>query len=290
MKRSIENTVKKGMLLFAATLLCTGCGSKNVLNSSENKLKSNVAADVGEEVNLQTVSRKEELKKDGEQAEIVNKAENIVQEAETGYPDREIREEYNDNEHTFEKMVMLNDKLYVDTGEISNTPRCGVMDFDFDSSVEQGVPTENHQTNFGTGYGGQYSTRENRIEICIDGVWHIFAYNENHLEGVSMRVLDHTDHSLTLEFTNDTENELTYGEYYLLEAFNEENAAWESVAIKNDVGFIDIAYIIESNGISRNSVDLATIYGNLLKGKYRIVKEINLYDNYTFMAEFDIVD
>ena len=73
------------------------------------------------------------------------------------------------------RMVKLDDKLYYDTGKVSNAARCGVMDFELDSSVESGQPTENNQTNFGTGYGGQYGVDENEIEVLLDGEWHIFS-------------------------------------------------------------------------------------------------------------------
>ena len=43
----------------------------------------------------------------------------------------------------FVRMVMLNDKLYVDTNETSSMLRCGNADFGFDSSVEKGNPTQN---------------------------------------------------------------------------------------------------------------------------------------------------
>ena len=73
------------------------------------------------------------------------------------------------------RMVKLDDKLYYDTGKVSNAARCGVMDFELDSSVESGQPMENNQTNFGTGYGGQYGMDENEIEVLLDGEWHIFS-------------------------------------------------------------------------------------------------------------------
>lgn len=73
------------------------------------------------------------------------------------------------------RMVKLDDKLYYDTGKVSNAARCGVMDFELDSSVESGQPTENNQTNFGIGYGGQYGSNGNEIEVLINGEWHIFS-------------------------------------------------------------------------------------------------------------------
>lgn len=148
----------------------------------------------------------------------------------------------------FVRMAMVNDKLFVDTGEVSNALRCGNMDFNFDSSVEQGAPTENYQTNFGTGYGGQYSIRENRIEIYFDEEWHIFACNENSLEGVSIEVTENTNHSLTLEVRNDTDLSVQYGDYYTLEIFDEEISTWIPVPYKDsEIAFDDLAYMPEKN-------------------------------------------
>jgi hypothetical protein len=74
-------------------------------------------------------------------------------------------------------MVMFNDKLYYDTGTIDNGEgRCGVMDGSITSKCDYNeIPTENNQSNFGTGYGIQYGRVEGEIEVYIDGDWHIFT-------------------------------------------------------------------------------------------------------------------
>lgn len=198
----------------------------------------------------------------------------------------------------FVRMAMVNDKLFVDTGESSAlVKKCGNMDFNFVSSVEQGAPTENYQTNFGTGYGGQYSIRENRIEIYFDEEWHIFACNENSLEGVSMEVTENTNHSLTLEVRNDTDLSVQYGDYYTLEMFDEEISTWIPVPYKDsEIAFDDLAYMPEKNKPVPWSVDWTQMYGELEAGTYRIVKPVDeIHENgeltfYTYMAEFEVVD
>jgi hypothetical protein len=74
-------------------------------------------------------------------------------------------------------MVMFNDKLYYDTGTIDNGGgRCGMMDGSITSKCnDYEIPTENNQSNFGTGYGIQYGRVESEIEVCIDGDWHVFT-------------------------------------------------------------------------------------------------------------------
>jgi hypothetical protein len=74
-------------------------------------------------------------------------------------------------------IVMFNDKLYYDTGSIDEFGgSCGVMDGNITSKCDYNeIPTENNQSNFGTGYGIQYGRVESEIEVCIDGDWHVFT-------------------------------------------------------------------------------------------------------------------
>ncbi|MBQ4524010.1 MAG: hypothetical protein IJA10_13825 [Lachnospiraceae bacterium] len=197
----------------------------------------------------------------------------------------------------FVRMVMLNDKLYVDTKETSSMLRCGNADFGFDSSVEKGKPTQNYQTNFGTGYAGQYSIRENRVEICIDDVWHVFAYQENDLEGVTMEVTENTKHTITMEIKNTTDSKLQYGDDYSLEKYEEDIDTWTGVPYLNsDIGFHDIAYPVEKGKNSTWSADWMNLYGELEEGKYRVVKEVQVWQEsgevsfHTLTAEFEIIE
>lgn len=77
-------------------------------------------------------------------------------------------------------MVMVNDKLYYDTGrESSLEARCGNMDGQITSTVDgTEIPTENNQSNFGEGFGFQYGSEENTIEIFMNEKWIVFEYRE----------------------------------------------------------------------------------------------------------------
>ncbi|MCD8130729.1 MAG: hypothetical protein LUE16_05540 [Lachnospiraceae bacterium] len=57
-------------------------------------------------------------------------------------------------------LVMVNGSLYCSTGKESTmTARCGMMDGEITSSVESTeIPSEDNQSNFGTGYGYQYGS------------------------------------------------------------------------------------------------------------------------------------
>lgn len=72
-------------------------------------------------------------------------------------------------------MVMVNGVLYQDTGKLSTLDgRCGTMDGEITSSVDSTQsPTENDQSNFGTGYGYQI-TGEDTLEILIHDQWCVF--------------------------------------------------------------------------------------------------------------------
>lgn len=74
-------------------------------------------------------------------------------------------------------MVMVDGKLYLDTGmESSVEARCGVMDGEITSSVDgTKKPTQDEESNFGTGYGYQYGPQEGTIEIFMNEKWWVFA-------------------------------------------------------------------------------------------------------------------
>jgi len=73
-------------------------------------------------------------------------------------------------------MVMVDGFLYYDTGKESTLEgRCGMMDGEITSSVDASeIPTEDNQSNFGTGFGYQYGIN-NSIDIQMeDGTWFVF--------------------------------------------------------------------------------------------------------------------
>lgn len=76
-------------------------------------------------------------------------------------------------------MVMVNDKLYYDTGEESIVEgRCGVMDGKITSSVDASeIPTEDNQSNFGTGFEYRYGD-DDTIEIFMNEKWIVFEHRE----------------------------------------------------------------------------------------------------------------
>lgn len=84
--------------------------------------------------------------------------------------------EWEHAEYDYPAMIMVQDVLYYDSGEISTEARCGMMDGEITTMAEP-VPSENDQSNFGIGYGYQYGT-ENTIDVCMDDGWHTFVLYE----------------------------------------------------------------------------------------------------------------
>lgn len=86
-------------------------------------------------------------------------------------------------------MVMVNGKLYYDTGKESTiTRRCGNMDGEITSTVDgTEIPYENNQSNFGYGYGYQYGS-DDTIDVYINDKWFVFEYSKGN--GNKLRFMD----------------------------------------------------------------------------------------------------
>lgn len=71
-------------------------------------------------------------------------------------------------EETKQLLLMVDDALYYCIGlPADEVAKCGVMDGEIETSVEDDeIPTQNNQSNFGTGYGWQ-RTRHNEVEVYM---------------------------------------------------------------------------------------------------------------------------
>lgn len=217
--------------------------------------------------------------------------------------DKTISDGTETEEDNFCPMVMLEGKLYADTGETNSMPRCGVMDGTISLSTDGETPTVDNQSNFGKNIGFQRGMRENRIEICLDNVWHIFAYNEDNLDGVELAVKDVSESGAVVVVHNSSDYPITYGEDFLLEV-RESSGEWRAVPIaaEGNYGFNDLGYPAECGTSREWTVDWAWLYGELKPGHYRIVKSIlseaksegmetlgsGSYVEYFLMCEFDL--
>lgn len=79
-----------------------------------------------------------------------------------------------DEDFSAAPMMVINGRLYYDTGEVSDNPVFSELDGRLKNSVLSGqVPGAEGESNFGTGYGYRYGINDT-VEVEIDGVRHIF--------------------------------------------------------------------------------------------------------------------
>lgn len=76
--------------------------------------------------------------------------------------------------------VMIDGIIYADTGRESTTTSRRT---DFDGEITSTVsgdkqPTENDQSNFGTGFGYQFGEQEGTVDLYINGKWWLYATDE----------------------------------------------------------------------------------------------------------------
>ena len=93
---------------------------------------------------------------------------------ESGGTEHSLSEKGNAADSTPALFLQVDDALYWDTGRISTIFRCGMMDGEITSTVAASeTPSQDNQSNFGSGYGYQYSGSDT-IDVNIDDQWHIF--------------------------------------------------------------------------------------------------------------------
>lgn len=82
-----------------------------------------------------------------------------------------------------------------------------------------------------------------------------------------------TNTSATIIIENKTESPIGYGEEYRID--KQINGEWRELKVKDEDYIIDaIGYLIDGGKETEEKVDWADLYGELKKGKYRLVKEI----------------
>ena len=189
---------------------------------------------------------------------------------------------------------MYDGKLYIDTGEVESGLKCGVMDINFTTIIPSDqVPSKDGEANFASeSNGAQIGRRDNRMVAYAGGEWRIFAYNEDTLNGMTMSVSNPTASSLTLIFDNKYRKEFTFGEWFMIEKYDEEHKEW--MPLEQLCEYTSIGYIIKAAAVTEHEIDFTWLYGELDSGEYRIienvldVREPGAFDTYWFMAEFTI--
>ena len=209
----------------------------------------------------------------------------------------EIKEETVDIEILVEipRMVMVDGVLYKDTGMLSHVLRCGMMDGEITSTVNEGEePVKNNQSNFGKDYG--YQVIEGRIEVSMEDGWHIFSKEEMDW-GITLSTQNETSTGLVILCTREGGNptgELQTGGWYVLETL--QDGAWKEAPCFAEVAWTQEAWVIMPSSTAKWEVDWNWLYGELPTGIYRIGKRFmnfrntGNYDSKMFYAEFAIVD
>ena len=194
------------------------------------------------------------------------------------------------------RMVMVDGTLYQQTYIVSHTLRCGVLDGEITSTVEAGEkPTENDQSNFGTGYEYQRGPK-GTIQINMDDKWWIFAEEEVSW-GITLSAKNVTSTGLTIvceQAGGNPTGELQTGSYYILETL--QDGTWNEVDCIAQVAWTSEAWIITQDSTVSWDVDWEWLYRKLSPGIYRIGKNImdfrgaGDYDSKMFYAEFAIIE
>lgn len=72
--------------------------------------------------------------------------------------------------------IMVNGTVYYRTGRTNNVARCGVMDGYITSEcIPSKLPSEDNQSNFGSGFGYQFGSSDDTIDVYIDNNWQVFT-------------------------------------------------------------------------------------------------------------------
>ena len=115
----------------------------------------------------------------------------------------------------------------------------------------------------------------------------------NTLEGVTMHMKNYNAAGGAVEISNESGRELIYGDWYEIQVYQDGN--WCSVSlIIDNIGFHDIGYPVTDQSKSVWEINWSYFYGELPKGKYRIVKDISDirepgdFTTYYIMTEFEI--
>lgn len=193
-------------------------------------------------------------------------------------------------------MVMVGGVLYLDTGRESDiTARCGVMDGEISSSVDASeIPTQDDESNFGSGYGYQFVTADS-IDVCIDGSWCRFQ-SEGDPWGITLHVDTATPTTATVTCTQAggaPTGLLETGSNYRLEVLVDDQ--WTAVAALAEVSWTTEAWTIPFEDAVQWAFDWDFLYGTLPPGDYRLAKEImdfrsaGDYSTSTYYAYFSIL-
>ena len=119
------------------------------------------------------------------------------------------------------------------------------------------------------------------------------TYELNTLDGVTMQLEKYTSSGGDVEIRNETDKEITFGDWYEIQA--EVNGKWFPLPyIIENATFHQVAYNAPKDETVIHEVEWDVLYGELPKGRYRIIKDMldfrgtGDYTKYYLVAEFEI--
>ena len=119
------------------------------------------------------------------------------------------------------------------------------------------------------------------------------TYELNTLDGVTMQMEKYTSSGGDVEIRNETDKEIIFGDWYVIQS--ETNGKWKTMPYKvKNVGFHEVAYNAPKDETVIHEVKWDVLYGELPKGRYRIIKDMldfrgtGDYTEYYLAAEFEI--
>ena len=185
-----------------------------------------------------------------------------------------------------ERIVMVNGKLYYDTGKESTIDaRCGNSDGRITSNIEANkIPVQNDQANFEGNYEYQYGG-SNIIELKIDNKWYVFKEDD----GNKQKVIDGESEIVSALSLDDKiqENTIWCGTFQLI---------WND--LKNDLAKQDIVFNPQLKVVENLNKETFTV--NDLSDKYfykkigtpsiALKKEIEKAIKEKFNEKSDILD
>jgi len=110
------------------------------------------------------------------------------------------------------------------------------------------------------------------------------AQAETDLTDFNITVKSCSAYSMELELANETGAEITFGSYYVIEAYNEEAGTWAAADQIYDGTFEDLAYIIRDGETVTLTVNWSDLYGELGEGTWRLTKEIQSMEDEAFYS------
>ena len=131
-------------------------------------------------------------------------------------------------------------------------------------------------------------SKKSKFTCPIDNVYEIEnEYKVENIDGITMTIKEGTltNKSATIIITDTTNNENIYGSYYRIDKYEFDKWNEFDIIYEDNYAWISIGYLVDKDNKLEMDMNWLELYGELDKGTYRIVIEVN---NKYFSVEFQI--